>query len=123
MGHWRVARLGNAVDAGRDGGEGDGFAVVLECEGEALEVATGEVCVFAVVAATPDRANMWTACQPPLRRNAGRANQRSNRAALRDRSCVGCMEWQEDADGGAVPLRFAIALDADAPSVSLDELL
>jgi len=33
------------------------------------------------------------------------------------------MKWQEDADGRAVLLRFAIALDADLPPVPLDELL
>src|SRR5580658_8563829 len=39
------------------------------------------------------------------------------------RSFVGCMKWQEDADGGAVLLRFAITLDADPPPVPLNELL
>src|SRR5580704_16538747 len=33
------------------------------------------------------------------------------------------MKWQEDADGCSVLLRFAIALNADPPTMPLDELL
>src|SRR5271170_2915035 len=39
------------------------------------------------------------------------------------RSLVGCVKWQEDADGCAVPVRFTIALNVNPTSVPFDKLL
>lgn len=47
---------GEAVGAGADGGEGDGFDVVAKGDREAVAVAVGEELVFAVITPLPDGA-------------------------------------------------------------------